>query len=177
LVKFVLSMIVRDVFVNAIAGSYLLPSKLRRLIYKIYGMTIRGAYISPKCYFGGKQVFLGDDTYLNYGCWFDTSASIVIGDNCAIGLGVKFITSTHDIGGSEKRAGRLYGLPIVVGDGCWFGSNVTVLPGVTIGNGCIIAAGAVVTKDCQPNGMYAGVPARRVKELHIIDHTSLKTAT
>jgi maltose O-acetyltransferase len=104
LVEFVLSMIVRDVFVNAIAGSYLLPSKLRRLIYKIYGMTTWGAYISPKCYFGGKQVFLGDDTYLNYGCWFDTSASNVIGDNCAIG--VNFITSTHDIGGSEKRAGR-----------------------------------------------------------------------
>lgn len=50
-------------------------------------------------------------------------------------------------------------------DGCWLGGNVTVLPGVTIGRGCVIAAGAVVTKSCDPNGLYAGVPARRIRDL------------
>ena len=50
-------------------------------------------------------------------------------------------------------------LPIIIGDNCWFGANVTVLQGVTIGNGCVIAAGSVVTKDVPDNAMIAGVPA------------------
>lgn len=54
---------------------------------------------------------------------------------------------------------------ITVGDGCWIGTNVTILPGVNIRNGCVIGAGSLVTKDCEPNGLYVGVPAKRIKEL------------
>lgn len=78
---------------------------------------------------------------------------------------VSFVNSTHDIGDSEMRGGRVKSQPIVVEDGCWICSRVTILPGVTIGKGCVIAAGAVVTKDCLPNGLYAGVPAKRIKDL------------
>ncbi|WJH37282.1 hypothetical protein N6H14_05985 [Paenibacillus sp. CC-CFT747] len=69
------------------------------------------------------------------------------------------------MGGPDKRAGAPIGLPIVIGDGVWIGTRATVLPGVRIGDGSVIAAGAVVTKDCAPHGIYAGTPARRVKEL------------
>jgi maltose O-acetyltransferase len=54
---------------------------------------------------------------------------------------------------------------VSVGNGSWLGTGVTVLPGVTIGEGCVIAAGAVVTADCAPDGLYAGVPARRIRDL------------
>ena len=50
-------------------------------------------------------------------------------------------------------------------DGCWICAGCTILPGVTIGEGCVIAAGSVVNKDCAPDGLYAGVPAKRIKDL------------
>jgi maltose O-acetyltransferase len=82
-----------------------------------------------------------------------------------VGAGTKFLTSTHDIGGPEKRAGTWRTAPITVGRGCWLGANVTVLPGVRIGDGCVIAAGTVVTKDCEPDTLYAGVPAQAKRRL------------
>ena len=54
---------------------------------------------------------------------------------------------------------------IFIGDGCWIGANVTILPGIEIGTGCIIGAGALVTKNCKPNGLYVGVPAKRIRDL------------
>lgn len=60
---------------------------------------------------------------------------------------------------------KAYSGDVVVEDGCWLGGNVTVLPGVTIKKGCIVGAGAVVTKDTEPDGLYAGIPAKRIKEL------------
>ncbi|WP_060664555.1 DapH/DapD/GlmU-related protein [Bacillus sp. CHD6a] len=78
---------------------------------------------------------------------------------------VLFCTSTHEFGTCERRAGKPYGKPIKIGNGCWVGARVTILPGVTIGDGCIIAAGSVVTKDCESNSLYSGVPAKRVKGL------------
>ncbi|MFJ6374559.1 DapH/DapD/GlmU-related protein [Pseudarthrobacter oxydans] len=81
---------------------------------------------------------------------------------------VTFVTSSHRIGSRERRAGAATSAPITVGDGVWIGAAAVVLPGVTIGEGVIVAAGAVVTSDCAPNGVYAGVPARRVKELHAV---------
>jgi maltose O-acetyltransferase len=57
------------------------------------------------------------------------------------------------------------GIPVTIEDGCWIGANATVLPGVRIAGGTVIAAGAVVTRDCEPNSLYAGVPATRIKAL------------
>ena len=54
--------------------------------------------------------------------------------------------------------------PIIVGDGCWIGANSLIMPGVTIGNGVVIAAGSVVTKDCESDCLYGGVPAKKIKE-------------
>lgn len=54
---------------------------------------------------------------------------------------------------------------IIVESGCWIGANVTILPGVTIGHGCIVGAGSLVTKDCMPNGLYVGSPAKRIRDL------------
>ncbi len=79
---------------------------------------------------------------------------------------VSFIGITHEIGSAQSRAGADVSYPIKVGNGCWIGARSTILPGVTVGDGCIIAAGSVVNKDCEPNSLYAGVPARKIKDLH-----------
>ena len=62
-------------------------------------------------------------------------------------------------GRHARRAGQPTVAPIVVGDGCWIGTRATLLPGVTVAPGCIVAAGAVLTRDTRPNGLYGGVPA------------------
>ncbi len=113
---------------------------------------------------------IGSNCLVNHFVGFYTgqngNSHITIGNNVAVGMGTKFITNSHVIGDSEKRAGDGTVGDIVVEDGVWIGANVTVLQGVRIGKGGVIAAGAVVTKDTLPNCLYGGVPARLIKELH-----------
>ena len=65
----------------------------------------------------------------------------------------------------SRNQGLERALPITIGDNCWFGANVTVMPGVKIGSGCVIGAGSVVTKDIPDNSLAIGVPARVIKEI------------
>ncbi|QJA09391.1 acyltransferase [Romboutsia sp. CE17] len=74
-----------------------------------------------------------------------------------------FCTSTHKIGDKSKRAGNFYSQNIKVGNGCWIGARATILPGVIIEDGCIIAAGSVVSKNCESNYLYAGIPAKKIR--------------
>ena len=107
---------------------------------------------------------VGEATFINTGCFFNTSGSIAIGDRCDIGMHVTFVTGTHLPGGPGRRAGTFIASPIVIGDGTWIGARATILPGVNIGAGVVIGAGAVVAHDCQDNCLYGGVPARKLKE-------------
>lgn len=114
---------------------------------------------------GNGNIEIGDGTFINYNVWMNTAARIKIGRNCNIAMRVSFITSTHEIGSVDRRAGQNVSKPITVGNGVWIGANAVILPGVTINDGCIVAAGAVVNRDCEPNSLYAGVPAVKVKSL------------
>lgn len=105
----------------------------------------------------GSRTFINRDAYLRSGT--------NIGANVNIGPFSRFITDSHEIADSRKRAGKNITKDIVVGDGTWIGASVTVLGGVTIGSGSIVAAGAVVTTDIPPNSVAAGIPARVVKSL------------
>ncbi len=134
---------------------------LRRL-----GMPIgERVNIEPGCWFSGRDVSLGDDCYVNYFCQFDEFGSITVGAGTEFATEVFVNTSTHEIGPPEHRVGRRIVKAVVIGRGCWIGTRATVMPGVTIGDGCVIAAGAVVVRDCEPNGLYGGVPARRIRDL------------
>lgn len=159
--------IVWDLTVNIIASSKLMPNILRYWVYKICGLNIKSYRISPNCFFSGNKVSIGRKTFINYHCFFDNSDSIEIGERCAIGYEVMFCTSTHKIGESQQRANTPYGLPIKVGNGCWIGARSTILAGVTIEHGCVIGSGTVVIKDCKANGLYVGVPAKRIRDLDI----------
>jgi maltose O-acetyltransferase len=150
---------------NAVLASRLLPRSLRWLLLRAYGVQAATRNISHGCWFGGRDIHIGRSTFVNFGCVFDNLAPVRIGARCDIGMQAAFLTSTHQPGAPERRAGALAGKPVSVGDGCWIGARVTVMPGVTVGDGCVIAAGAVVTRDCEPHGLYAGTPAQRVRDL------------
>jgi len=117
--------------------------------------------------FGRGCLHIGAETWLSPGVVIHThvDADIRIGDRCDIGHGVEFIPGSHDIGNSLRRAGSGTAKPITVGNGCWIGAKSIILGGVNIGEGCIVAAGAVVTQNVPPNCLIAGVPARIKRQL------------
>ena len=112
-----------------------------------------------------RHLTIGDDCFINDGVRFDAAAPITIGDRVAIGHDVLVLTASHDVGKHGRRAGVLTAEPVRIEDGAWLGARSIILPGVTIGRGSVVAAGAVVTASVPHNTMVAGVPARRVKTL------------
>lgn len=92
---------------------------------------------------------------------------VTIGDDVALAPGVRLECHTHEIGPSRHRAGATLRQPVTIEDGCWIGLGALVLPGVTVARGCVVAAGAVVAKDTEPDGVYGGVPAKRLKDLSV----------
>ena len=156
---------VRSVALNVIAGATVSPRILRFLLYRAWGVRTQTYNIGAHCFVGGGRLTLGRSTYVNFGCFFDTSAPITIGARCALGPQVAILTSSHDLGPVHQRAGQLSASPVEIGDGCWIGARATILPGVTLGPGAVVAAGACVTADCEPNSLYGGVPARLLRSL------------
>jgi maltose O-acetyltransferase len=132
-----------------------------------------GAQIGPDSWFHGGTYFteprnlrVGADSFVNRNCYFDLEGPVTIGDQVVIGHGTSIVTTTHPIGPSERRAGHVFtGGPVGVGDGAWVGSNVTLLPGVSVGAGAVVAAGGVVTADVAPDLLVGGVPARTIRAL------------
>lgn len=129
------------------------------------GMDVDGCGISANCWFGGRSVQIGRGSFLNYGVWIEASGPVTIGRDVAIGYQTLICTSGHRIGSSGRRAETPYAKPVIVQDGVWIGARVTLLPGVTVGAGSIVAAGAVVTESLPANGLYGGVPARLIRVL------------
>lgn len=157
---------VKDILQNSVANSNFTPPLVRNFIYSLYGHkccgTINaGAFLG----FGKGKLILGKGSSVNYNCFFDLGDDVVIGKNVNISYNVTFVNSSHLIGDSSRRASDNIANPIIVEDGCWIGANVIILPGVRICRGCVIGSGAVVTANCEPNGLYVGNPAKRIREL------------
>lgn len=115
--------------------------------------------LAPVYFDYGVYTHFGKGTFVNHGCYFMDGGTIQIGNNVFIGPFCGFYTATHPLKYVDRNKGLEKALPIVVGDNCWFGANVSVLPGVTIGAGSVIAAGSVVTRDVPANSLVVGVPA------------------
>lgn len=168
---------IKRVVVNAISASGVFPTAVRRRILRAAGANIAAdVVILSGCVFRqpGKLI-LDRGTFIGYRCTFEGEASIRFGKNCMVATGVTFLTTTHEIGEQNCRAGAPIHQPIEVGDGTWIGAGVIVFPGVVIGAGCVIGAGSVVTESCDPSSLYVGSPARKLKtfEKHIIEEVSL----
>lgn len=108
-------------------------------------------------------ILIGKNSFINQRCLI--GPGVIIGENVSLGHQVSLITATHKKGDTTKRAGETIFKEINIGDGSWIGANTTVLPGVSIGSGCIIAAGSVVIKNCESNSLYGGIPAKLIKKL------------
>ncbi len=121
--------------------------------------------ISPFMCDYGKNIHFGKNVFVNTNNYFMDCADITIGDHVFIGPFCGFYTATHPMDYATRNQGLEKALPIHIGKNCWFGANVSVMPGVTIGEGCVIAAGSVVTKDMPSNSMIAGVPAKVMKKI------------
>ncbi len=153
-------------WINTILGSRIVPRDARSFLLRLSGFDIRGRInVYPKVSFGSNLVSFGKNVMVNSGTVFDNSGPIVIGDNVAFGQDCLILTTTHLNGDSQRRSGALVSLSVTVENGSWIGARVVILPGVKVAYGCIIAAGAVVVEDTTPNGLYAGIPAKRKKDL------------
>jgi maltose O-acetyltransferase len=152
-------------WVNRVAASPLLGERTRMRLLRWAGIAVEPIRMGPGCYFHTSQISIGPEAFINHGCHFENVAPIEIGPKAALGMFVVVATSEHEIAGPDRRAGGWRPKPVRIGAGAWLGTRVTVLGGVTIGDGCVVAAGAVVTEDLAPNGLYAGVPARRIRDL------------
>uniref|UniRef100_A0A7S2HUQ1 Maltose/galactoside acetyltransferase domain-containing protein n=1 Tax=Helicotheca tamesis TaxID=374047 RepID=A0A7S2HUQ1_9STRA len=112
----------------------------------------------------GVNIHIGRNFYANFNCTMLDCATITIGDNVFLGPGVQLYTATHPLDAMERRTTE-FAKPIEIGNDVWIGGCAVVLPGVRIGNGVVVGAGAVVTKDVEDDVVVAGVPARVVKRL------------
>lgn len=110
---------------------------------------------------------IGLGCYLTGPLHIDLTAPVHIGDGVYMGYDVMLTTAHHEVGESEQRCGRRVFRTICVEDGVWIGSRALILPGVRLGRGSVIAAGAVVTRDVAPNTMVGGVPARLIRDLEV----------
>lgn len=111
------------------------------------------------------NITIGDDVNIHVNCVMQAQAPIEIGSHTLIAANCTIVTANHAL--EERGAAALHTIErksVRIGSDCWLGANVTVLPGVSIGDGAVIAAGSVVTRDMPANMICMGSPARPVKE-------------
>ena len=109
----------------------------------------------------GRKVSIGKGTIINYGCLLYTTGGLIIGEHVSISAGAWLVTGSHDTNDPQFAA---FFKPIVIGNYVWIGMRATVLAGVTIGDGAVIMAGAMVTHDVPPYAIVGGVPAKVIKQ-------------
>jgi acetyltransferase-like isoleucine patch superfamily enzyme len=137
------------------------PSRRLRYIWltRVMGFSIHSSTaVLMGCTFDAKRgLSIGQNSVINENCRIDTRGGIVIENNVVISSEAVILTATHD-----PRSPRFEGMrkPVHIQDYAWIGLRALILPGVTLGKGSIVAAGAVVTKSVRPGDTVAGVPAR-----------------
>ncbi|BDD54505.1 hypothetical protein MAP00_000120 [Monascus purpureus] len=113
----------------------------------------------------GCNIMLGERFYANFNLTIIDDALVTIGDRVMFGPNVSILAATHETGIQSRRDNIEYAKPITIGDDCWLGANVVVLPGVEIGRGCTIGAGSVVTRSIPEFSVAVGSPARVIKKV------------
>jgi acetyltransferase-like isoleucine patch superfamily enzyme len=145
---------------------------LRTALYRLAGCKCtREAVVLGRSFLVGSGNFaprlaLGQGCMIAPNCTFGLDSTITLGQNVSISPGVTLYTATHGIGfGSRRMAATVGAKPIIVEKGVWVGMHALILPGVTLGHGCVVSAGAVVFDSVAPNTLVAGNPAVVVREL------------
>lgn len=154
------------IFLDYYTCSKFVPNRSRwERLRKIGYSNIEKCIIGHSLVLDGDNITIKNDCFLNNDIYIECHAEVTIESNVAVGPGTKILTATHDYQNPEARAGEVTHLPVTIGKGAWLGANVTVLPGVTIGEVAVIAAGSVITKNIPAHWLYGGIPAKPIKEL------------
>lgn len=146
--------------------------RLRTMIYRACGVRIgKGSMVLGTIDLNGaghvtRRLSIGAQCLINSPVYFDLNAPIDIADHVGVGHHVVIITATHLMASEHHRCGPSSSAPVRIEKGAWIGARVTILPGVTIGHGSVIAAGAVVAADVPPNTLVGGVPAKPIRTLN-----------
>ena len=147
---------------------------IRYRILRFAGINIKGRCIvfSPLLVSpigSAKNIFLGNGVFINNDVRFGCAEKVVIGNYVAIGPRVSFETMSHGLEFMPDQGRGNFPMPIIVEDQVWIAAGAMIMPGVTIGKGAVVAAGAVVNRDVSPYTMVGGVPAKKIKAIKNTD--------
>ena len=143
-------------FILFIGNIFFFNSTFRANCYSFFipDINISGAMLRKGItIYGNGCLFIGNGTLVNEECFLDRSGELLIENNIAIGMRTTILTSTHKIG-NDQRCGEVKRKKTIIKKNSWIGSNVLICPGITIGEGCVIAAGEIVNKDVPENMIF-----------------------
>ncbi len=140
--------------------------KKREILKTLLGKTKENFIIEPAFWCDyGYNIEIGENFYSNHNLVILDPAKVTFGDNVFIGPNCGFYTAGHPLNVEERNKGLEYAKPIKVGNNVWFGGNIVVFPGVTIGDNCTIGAGSVVTKDIPSGSLAFGNPCKVARKI------------
>lgn len=147
-----------------INSKYHEPDQMRELFSELIGKPVDKTFMlfPPFTTDCGKNINLGKNVFINSGCRFQDQGGIFIGDGVLVGHNVIIATLNH--GFKPENRADLIPAPVRIGNKAWIGSGSIILPGITIGENAVVAAGSVVAKDVPANTVVAGNPARILRE-------------
>lgn len=140
------------------------PEEITQILSRILDKELQDITVFTPLYINcGKHIAIGKNVFINFDCIFLALGGITIEDDVLIGPKVSLITENHPLNPVERKG--LEGKPILIKQNAWIGANATILPGVTIGENAVVAAGAVVSKDVLANTIVGGIPAKFIKNV------------
>ncbi len=152
--------------INEINNSYHTPDELRLLMLDLTDKAVDSTFAMFPPFYSecGHNITFGKNCFVNIGCTFQDWGGITFGNGCLIGQNCTICTVNHDQ--CPDKRGSMTFASVVIGNHVWIGANVTILPGVSVGDGAIIAAGAIVNKNVKENEIVGGIPARHIKYIY-----------
>ena len=136
------------------------------LLSRLFGKMGEYVWLEPPIYTSyGSNVTVGDYVYFNFGTTLIDDYKITIGSHVMFAPNVSIAVTNHPLHPELRRRGEMYALPVVIEDWVWLGTGAIVCPGVTIGEGSVIGAGSVVTRDVPPYVLAAGNPCKVIRKL------------
>ncbi|WP_125769272.1 sugar O-acetyltransferase [Lapidilactobacillus wuchangensis] len=143
-------------------------AKRQQLLQEMFAEIGDGCYLEPPFHanFGGYHVHFGDHVYANFNLTLVDDTHIYVGTRTMIGPNVTIATAGHPILPELRRQDYQYNMPVHIGENCWLGAGVIILPGITIGNNVVIGAGSIVTKDLPDNVVAVGNPCHILREVN-----------